>query len=461
MSSISQSVNRYFRISERNSTIKTEILAGLTTFATMAYILPVNVNILSATGLDGGAVFMATALGSVIGTVLMALLAGLPFALAPGMGLNAFFAFSVVIGFGYSPAFALAAVLTEGLIFILLSLTGAREALFNAVPQSLKNAISAGIGLFIMFIGLQNAGFIVGDNATLVAINPNLNQASVALAVIGIAITVVLYVKKVKGSLLLGIMITWLLGIVAQVAGWYQVNPDIGVYSLIPSGVFSAPPSMSSTIGLCFQGFSEAMRSGSDMGRFVMCTLTFLYVDIFDTLGTLSGVATKARMLDEQGNLPGINGALLADAIGTAAGAVLGTSTITTFVESAAGVEEGGRTGLTALTTAALFLLSIFIYPIVGTIPGFATSCALVMVGIMMLEPLSNLDFMNPTHVIPAAVTIGLMVMGYSISAGMQWGILSYLLVKIAGRDTRDVTNTMWVLGVLFLLKIIVLDNLS
>ncbi|MDL2232668.1 NCS2 family permease [Ruminococcaceae bacterium OttesenSCG-928-L11] len=461
MSSIAQKVDNFFGVTKRGSSVRTELLAGLTTFATMAYILPVNVNILTASGLDGGAVFMATALGSVIGTVLMALLAGLPFALAPGMGLNAFFAFSIVIGMGYTPSFALAAVLTEGLIFILLSLTGAREALFVAIPQSLKNAVSAGIGLFIMFIGFQNAGFIVGDASTLVAINPNLSDISVALFIIGLAITLVLYVKKVKGALLLGILLTWVLGIVAQLVGLRGVNVDAGIFSLIPSGVFSPPPSMAPTFGLCFQGFKEAFSSGADIGRFIMCVLTFLYVDIFDTLGTLSGVATKAKMLDKNGQLPGIKGALLADAIGTTAGAILGTSTVTTFVESAAGVEEGGRTGLTAITTAFLFLLSIFIYPIVSVIPGFATACALVMVGIMMLEPLADLNFRNPEHVIPAAITIGLMVMGYSISAGLQWGVLTYILVKLFSRKTKEINGVMWILGALFLLKMLVIDNLA
>ncbi|MGI6403537.1 MAG: NCS2 family permease [Oscillospiraceae bacterium] len=455
-----EKLDQLFRVSEKGSSVKVEILAGLTTFATMAYILPVNMNILSAGGLEAGAVFMATALGSVIGTVLMAILAGLPFALAPGMGLNAFFAFTVVIGFGYSPAFALAAVLVEGVLFVIMSLTGIRSALFNAIPTELRYAVSAGIGLFIMFIGLQNAGFIIGDPATLVAINPDLSSAAVALAIAGIAITLILWIKKVKGALLLGILITWILGIIAQLAGWYVVDIDAGAFSLIPAGLLSAPPSLAPTFGLCFQGFKEAFSSGADFGRFLIITLTFLYVDIFDTLGTLSGVATKAKMLDENGELPGVQGALTADAIGTCAGAILGTSTITTFVESAAGVEEGGRTGLTAMTTGVCFLLSIFLYPIVGTIPGFATTCALVVVGIMMMEPLQYLEFNNPLHLIPASITLAIMVMGYSISAGLQWGILTYLLVKIASGKSKEVNSVMWVLGVLFVLKMVVLDRL-
>jgi AGZA family xanthine/uracil permease-like MFS transporter len=453
-------LDKAFGVTKKGSKIRTELLAGLTTFATMAYILPVNVNILADAGLERGAVFMATALGSVIGTVLMALLAGLPFAQAPGMGLNAFFAYTVVIGMGYSPAFALAAVLTEGLIFVALSLTGVRESLFNAIPMELRYAVSAGIGLFIMFIGLKSAGFIVGDASTLIAINPDLSAAAVALAVIGTAITLVLFLKKVRGALLLGILITWVLGIIAQLAGWYVVNIDAGVFSLIPDGVVSAPPSMAATFGLCFSGFGEAFSSGADIGRFVVVVLTFLYVDIFDTLGTLSGVATKAKMLDKNGKLPGIKGALVADAIATTCGAVLGTSTVTTFVESAAGVEEGGRTGLTAITTALLFVLAIFFYPIVVAIPAFATTCALVMVGIMMMEPLGNMNFRDPLQVIPATITMALMVMGYSISAGLQWGILSYLLVKIAGGKAKEINTVMWVLGVLFLVKMLVLDRL-
>ena len=460
MSSIAQNLDRVFDVSGRGSSVKVEVLAGLTTFATMAYILPVNVNILSAAGLDGGAVFMATALGSVIGTVLMALLAGLPFALAPGMGLNAFFAYTVVLGMGYTPSFALAAVLVEGLIFIVLSRTGVRTALFNAIPTELRYAVSAGIGLFIMFIGLQNAGFIIGDPATLVAINPRLNTAAVALAIIGTAITLVFWLKKVRGALLLGILATWILGIVAQFAGWYVINPDAGAFSLIPSGILSPPPSLAPTFGLCFAGFAEAFSSAADIGRFFVVMLTFLYVDIFDTIGTLTGVATKAKMLDSNGELPGIKGALTADAVGTAAGAIMGTSTITTFVESAAGVEEGGRTGLTSMVTALCFLLSIFLYPIVGTIPGFATTCALVVVGVMMLEPLGGLDFSNPGQVIPAAFTVGLMVMGYSISAGLQWGVLSYLLVKLATGKAKEANKVVWVLGALFLIKIVILDRL-
>ncbi len=453
-------LDKFFKYSERGSTFGTEVRAGLTTFATMAYILPVNMSILSAAGLDAGAVFMATALSSVLGTVLMGLMAGLPLALAPGMGLNAFFAYTVVIGMGYPPEFALAAVLTEGVIFIILSLTGIREALFNAIPKELKMAVSAGIGLFIMFIGLQNSGFIVADAATKVAINPDLGGAAVALSIIGLAITIILYIRKVKGALLIGIIATWVLGIVAQLAGWYQVNPELSAFSLIPSGVISAPPSMAPTFGLVFKGFASVFASADSFMSFIVVMLTFLYVDIFDTLGTLAGVATKAKLMDENGKLPGIKGALTADAIATTAGAIMGTSTVTTFVESAAGVEEGGRTGLTSMTTAACFLLSILFFPVISAIPAFATTCALVMVGIMMFEPMREFDFLNPEALVPGVITIGFMVMGYSISAGLMWGVLAYILVKVVAAKFKDITPVMWVLGALFLLKLFVLDHL-
>ncbi|WP_156908023.1 NCS2 family permease [Desulfovibrio cuneatus] len=460
-STFESKVDQFFGYSARGSSFGTEVRAGLTTFATMAYILPVNMAILSQAGLDGGAVFMATALSAVLGTVLMALLARLPFALAPGMGLNAFFAFTVVLGMGKTPAFALAAVFTEGVVFIFLSLTGVRTALFNAIPKEIKQAVSAGIGLFIMFIGLQNCGFIVADKATLVAINPHLNSAAVALAIIGIGLTIVLYLRRVKGALLLGILGTWGLGMLAQAAGWYVVNPQAGHFSLFPGGVFSAPPSLAPTFGLFLNGFAEAFASGANFGQFLLVIMTFLYVDIFDTLGTLSGVATKANMLDKNGNLPGITGALSADAIATVAGAMLGTSTVTTFVESSAGVEEGGRTGLTAIVTAVCFFLAIFMFPVVGAIPAFATTCALFMVGIMMFEPLKDLEFNNPECLIPAVITVAFMVMGYSISAGLMWGVLAFILVKVAVGKPKEITPLIWSLGVIFLLKLFVLDTMA
>lgn len=456
---VARKLDGFFHFGQRGSTLGTEVRAGITTFATMAYILPVNVDILTDAGLDGGAVFMATALSAVIGTLLMAFLARLPLAQAPGMGLNAFFAYSVVIGLGHSPAFALAAVLVEGLIFVVLSLTGARTALFNAIPAELRVPISAGIGLFILFIGLQNAGFIVADPGTLVAINPDLSGAAVALAVIGIAITAVLWLRKVKGALLLGIVITWGLGILAQLAGWYVVDIEAGVFSLIPAGIADLPPSLAPTFGLCLSGFGEAFQSPAGFGSFVVVVFTFLFIDIFDTMGLLSGAATKAQLLDKDGKLPGVKGALTADAIATTAGALLGTSTVTTYVESYAGVEEGGRTGLTSIITALCFALSIFFYPVVGVIPGFATTCALVMVGIMAFEPMRHFDFSNPAVLLPGVITMSFMVLGYSISAGITWGILAYILAKVATGKAREITPLIWGLGAVFLVKLLVLDR--
>lgn len=457
---VAKKLDGFFRYSEKGSTLGTEVRAGITTFATMAYILPVNVGILGKAGLDEGAVFMATALSAVLGTLLMALLAKIPLAQAPGMGLNAFFAYTVVVGLGYSPAFALAAVLAEGLIFIVLSLTGVRTALFNAIPTDLRIPISAGIGLFVLFVGLQNAGFIIGDPGTLVAINPDLGGAAVALAVIGIAVTAVLWLRKVKGALLLGILITWGLGIIAQLAGWYVVDAAAGFPSLIPAGIADFPPSLAPTFGLCFTGFAEAFSSPSRFGSFLVVVFTFLFVDIFDTMGLLSGAATKTGLLDKDGRLPGVKGALMADAIATTAGAVLGTSTVTTYVESYAGVEEGGRTGLTSVVTALCFALSIFFYPVVGAIPGFATTCALVMVGVMTFEPMRNFDFSNPAGLFPGIITIAFMALGYSISGGLTWGILAYILTKIATGKAKEVSPLIWVLGLIFLLKLTVLDRL-
>ncbi|WP_100066122.1 NCS2 family permease [Miniphocaeibacter massiliensis] len=451
-----EKLNNFFKLNERKTSVRTEVIAGLTTFVTMAYILPVNMNILSAAGLDSGAVFMATAISAVIGTMLMGLFAGLPFAQAPGMGLNAFFAYTVVLTMGYDPSFALAAVLVEGLIFILLSVTNIRSQLMESIPKQLRLSISAGIGLFIMFIGFQNAKIIIGDPATLVAVNPNLTEAAIALSIIGIIITIVLWVKQVKGALLIGIFATWILGMIAQLAGWYQINVDSGLFSLFPSGVLSLPPSISPTIGLCFSGIKTAFSSPGNIIQFLMVVLTFLYVDIFDTLGTFAGVATKAKLIDENGNFPGSKRAFTSDAIATTCGAILGTSTVTTFVESASGVEEGGRTGLTAVTTAILFLLAIPFFPIIKAIPGFATAPALIMVGIMMCEPMKEFQWDKADVIIPGVFSIIFMVVGYSISAGIMWGIMSYLLVKTIQGRAKDPGIILWVLGVLFVIKLFI-----
>lgn len=458
-------MDKFFRIKERGSTVRTEILAGITTFVTMAYILPVNMGMLGSggAGLNDGGVFLATALAAFIGTILMGLWAGLPFAQAPGMGLNAFFAYTVVITMGYSPGFALAAVLVEGLIFLALSLTGVRSKLLTAIPKQLRLAIAAGIGLFIMFIGFQNAGIVIGDAATLVKVNGHLTEAAVALAIIGIAITIILWMKKVRGALLLGILATWVLGMLAQQIGWYVVNPEVGQFSLIPSGFvsFQSFSGLKETFGLAFGGIKDAFASGQAFGEFIIVMLTFLYVDIFDTLGTFAGVATKAKLMDESGNFPGVNEAFASDSIATTAGAILGTSTVTTFVESAAGVEEGGRTGLTAVTTAIFFLLAIPFFPIVGAIPAFATAPALVVVGIMMCEPLVEFEWTKVEALVPGVFAIIFMIVGYSISDGIMFGVLFYLLVRTVQGKAKDCGVVMWVLGALFIFKLFIFPLLS
>ena len=370
-------LDKLFHLKENHTDVKTEVMAGITTFMTMAYILAVNPNILEASGMDRGAVFTATALSSFIATCLMALLSNYPFVLAPGMGLNAYFAYTVVLGMGYNWQQALAAVFVEGIIFILLSLTNVREAIFNAIPMNLKHAVSVGIGLFIAFIGLQNAKIVVNNDSTLVSVFSfkssvsggtfNTEGITVLLALIGLLITAILLVKSVKGNILWGILITWGLGIICQFAGLYVPNPEIGFYSLLPD--FSNGLSIPSLAPI----FAKLQFDGVFSLDFLVILFAFLFVDLFDTLGTLVGVSSKAGMLDENGKLPNIKGALLADAVATTAGAVLGTSTTTTFVESASGVSEGGRTGLTAVTTAILFGLSLFLSPIFLAIPSFAT----------------------------------------------------------------------------------------
>ena len=449
-----EALKRFFKLEEKGTNIRTEIIAGVTTFATMAYILAVNPGILADAGLDGQAVFVATALATVIGTVAMGLLANLPFAMAPGMGLNAFFAYSVVIGMGYTPQFALAAVLVEGVIFIILSKTGIRTKLFNAIPLTLKYAVGAGIGLFIIFIGLKNAGVVIADGATLVAMG-NLRSAAPAIALIGVVITIVLLARKVKGALLIGIILTWLIGIIAQLAGWYKIDFSASMYDLIPSAVVSAPPSLSSTIGQCFKGLAEVFTNTSTFLSFLSVMVTFLFVDIFDTLGTLAGVASKAKMLNEKGELEKSDQALFADAIGTTVGAILGTSTVTTYIESAAGVQEGGRSGLTAIVTSFFFLISLFLSPIFLTIPSFATAAALVVVGVLMIEPIKNLKFDNFEELVPLGMTIISMPLFYSISHGLAFGMISYVIVKVAVGKVKEISILMWILTVIFLVQMV------
>ena len=381
-------MENFFKLKEHGTDVKTEVIAGLTTFMTMAYILAVNPSILGATGMDTGAIFTATALASAIGSFCMALFANLPFVLSAGMGLNAYFAYTVVLGMGYSWEVALTAVFVEGIIFIILSLTNVREAIFNAIPASLKVAVSVGIGLFITFIGLQNAHIVV-DGSTLVGLfsfNGSVKAGTfqsegitVVLALIGLLITAFLVIKNVKGNILLGILITWVLGILCQLTGLYVPNAEAGFYSLIPSGIISAPASVAPTL---FKMDFSAIASLN----FVVVVFAFLFVDIFDTLGTLIGCATKANMLDKEGKLPGIKGALMADAVGTTVGACLGTSTITTFVESSSGIAEGGRTGLTSVVSGLLFILALFFSPVFLAIPSFATAPALIVVGAVYFE---------------------------------------------------------------------------
>ncbi|KYH29612.1 NCS2 family permease [Clostridium colicanis] len=427
-------MDRFFRLKENNTNIKTEVLAGITTFMTMAYILVVNPSILSVAGMDSGAVFTATALSAVIATVVMGLYAKLPFALAPGMGLNAFFAFTIVKQMGYSFEFALTAVLLEGIIFILLTLFNVREAIVDSIPANIKRAISVGIGLFIAFLGLSNAGVIIHpeDNGTIVALG-NVTSGSALLAIIGILITGLLLAKNVRGALLIGIVITTAIGL------------PMGITEA-PKAIFSAPPSLS-PIAFKFQ-FDHIFTIDMFIALF-----TLLFMDMFDTIGTLVGVATKAKMLDEEGKVPNIKKALFADAIGTTMGACLGTSTVSTFVESASGVAEGGRTGLTALSTAGMFIVALFLSPLFAIVPPAATAPALVLVGLFMMEPIKEIDLLDFTESIPAFFTIIMMPLTNSISDGIVFGIVSYIFLKATTGRAKEVTIPTYIVGVLFILK--------
>lgn len=452
-------MENFFKLKEHGTDVKTEVIAGLTTFMTMAYILAVNPSILGATGMDTGAIFTATALASAIGSFCMALFANLPFVLSAGMGLNAYFAYTVVLGMGYSWEVALTAVFVEGIIFIILSLTNVREAIFNAIPASLKVAVSVGIGLFITFIGLQNAHIVV-DGSTLVGLfsfNGSVKAGTfqsegitVVLALIGLLITAFLVIKNVKGNILLGILITWVLGIICQLTGLYVPNAEAGFYSLIPSGIISAPASVAPTL---FKMDFSAIASLN----FVVVVFAFLFVDIFDTLGTLIGCATKANMLDKEGKLPGIKGALMADAVGTTVGACLGTSTITTFVESSSGIAEGGRTGLTSIVSGLLFILALFFSPIFLAIPSFATAPALIVVGFFMMQSVAKINWSDMLEAIPAFICIFAMPFMYSISEGISFGVIAFVVLNAVAGKAKKITPLMWVLAVLFILKYIFL----
>ena len=456
-------LDKIFHLKENHTDVKTEVMAGITTFMTMAYILAVNPNILSASGMDRGAVFTATALSAFIATCLMALLSNYPFVLAPGMGLNAYFTYTVVLGMGYTWQQALAAVFAEGIIFILLSLTNVREAIFNSIPMNLKHAVSVGIGLFIAFIGLQNAKIVVGNDSTLVSIFSFKSSVAegtfssqgitVLLALIGVLVTAILLAKNVKGGILWGILITWILGIICQLTHLYVPNADLGYYSLLPdfSNGISVPSMMPTFMKMDFSIVFSL--------DFVVIMFAFLFVDMFDTLGTLIGVASKADMLDKDGKLPKIKGALLSDAVGTSVGAVCGTSTVTTFVESASGVAEGGRTGLTSLVAGVLFALSLLLSPIFLAIPSFATAPALIVVGYLMLTSVTKIDFNDMTEAIPCFIAIIAMPFMYSISEGISMGIITYVAINLITGKAKEkkISALMYVLAVLFILKYIFL----
>ena len=440
--------------------VKTEVMAGITTFLTMSYILAVNPNVLSASGMDRGAVFTATVLASFLGTACMALFANYPFALAPGMGLNAYFAFTVCGNMGYSWKVALMAVFFEGIIFIILSLTNVREAIFNAIPTTLKKGVSAGIGLFIAFIGLQGGHIVVNNDSTLLSYvnfrdNWHTEGICAVLALIGLLLTAILYIKKVKGSILIGILATWILGMICQAAGVYRIDADAGFYSLYPTFAMTDFSKIGETFGQCF----TADFHGVGIMNFIVVMLSFLFVDMFDTIGTLIGVSDKAGMLDEDGKLPNVKQALMADAIATSAGAVLGTSTTTTFVESASGVTEGGRTGLTSLTTAILFGISLFLSPIFLAIPSFATAPALIIVGFYMLSNVAGINFSDYSEGIPCFICIAAMPFCYSISEGISMGVISYVVINVLTGKAKEkkISVLMYVLVILFILKYIFL----
>lgn len=428
-------IEKYFKLKENNTTVKTEVIAGITTFMTMAYILIVNPSILSAAGMDQGAVFTATAVSAIVATLLMGLYAKLPFAQAPGMGLNAYFAYTVVIAMGYSFEFALTAVLLEGLIFILLTVFNVREAIIDAIPTSIKNAIAVGIGLFIALIGLEGAGIIKTGDGTIVALG-NITSGSGLLAILGILITGILLVRKVKGALFIGMLITAAIGI------------PMGVVDL-PTSIVSMPPSLVPT----WFKFEWHNIFSVDM---LVVLFTLLFMDMFDTIGTLVGVATKAKMLDENGKVPNVKKALFADAIGTTLGACLGTSTVSTFVESASGVAEGGRTGLTAVVTAVMFGVALFFAPIFGVITSAVTASALILVGLFMIEPIRSINLEDYTEAIPAFLTIIMMPLAYSISDGIVFGVISYIVLKLVAGKAKEINLATVLVGVVFLLKFIV-----
>ena len=443
-------LEKFFKLKENHTDVKTEVLAGITTFMTMAYILAVNPTMLADAGMDKTAVLIATCLAAFVGTLVMALLANYPFALAPGMGLNAYFAYTVCSDMGYSWQVALMAVFIEGIIFIVLSLTNVREAIFNAIPATLKKGVSAGIGLFIAFIGLQGAHIVVSNESTLLsgvkfAENWNTEGICAVLALIGLMVTAILYIKKVKASILIGILVTWILGMLCQVTGIYHVDVKTGYYSLYPTLEMTDFSAITKTFGQCF----NADFHNVGIFNFIVVLFSFLFVDMFDTLGTLIGVSDKAGMLDKDGKLPRVKQALLADAIAT--------STTTTFVESSAGVGAGARTGLSSVVTAFLFLISILFAPIFKAIPGFATAPALIFVGFLMISAIVKIDFEDLTEAIPAYLCLIAMPLMYSIAEGIAIGVISYVVINLICGKAKKITPLMYILAVLFVCKYIFL----
>ena len=456
---MNETLEKIFHLKEHGTNVRTEILAGITTFMTMAYILAVNPNILGATGMDAGAVFAATAIGACVGTLLMAGLSNYPFVLAPGMGLNAFFAYTVCGQLGYSWQVALAAVFVEGIIFIILSLTKVREAIFNCIPPALKYGVTSGIGLFIAFIGLQNAKIVVAG-PTLVSLYPfrsalldgSFHTVGIGalLALLGTLLIAILMVKKVPGGILWGIIATWMAGMICEATGVYIPNPEMGMFSVMPHFGNFAIPSLAPT----FMQMDFSMLASFN---FLTIIITFMFVDLFDTLGTLIGVASKANMLDENGRLPKIKGALISDSVATSVGAVLGTSTVTTFVESSSGVGVGGRTGLTSVVSAVLFLASLLLAPIFLAIPAFATAPALIVVGFLMVSSLMRIDFEDITEAVPAYIATIAMPFMYSISEGIAMGVISYVIINVCSgaASKKTISPVVYVLAVIFVLKYI------
>ncbi len=446
-------MENFFKFKENGTDIKTEIRAGMVTFMTMAYILAVNPAILSAAGMEPGAIFTATIVASAIACFIMGLYANRPFALSAGMGLNAYFAYTVVLAMGYTWQEALGAILVEGIVFILLTLTNVREAIFNAIPLSLKHALTVGIGLFLCFIGLQNSHLVV-DSPTLIGAfsfskslaDGTFNTAGILalLALVGILIDAFLCIKKVPGALLIGIFLIWFIGIILEVLGIYIPAPASGYYSVIPENLISMPASMS----VSFMAFD---LSGIFSFNFLAILLAFLIVDLFDTLGTVIGVASRLNILDEKGRLPGIKKVLLADAVGTTASAICGTSTVTTFVESSTGVEEGGRTGFTSIVVGCLFLIALFLSPLFLAIPSFATAPVLVIVGFMMMQQVSRVDWNDWLEAIPAYFSIIALVFFYSISEGIAFGIISYTILNFAAGRRDKLTPLMYILTIVFI----------